>query len=1588
MRLIVQSIGSFRGMVRRTLGVTLILALALVVGILSSSALKPTPALAVLPDGMYAGPPNYNFEVGPKWIVGSATPSNYHFVGGSGSGWSKTGTGTANYSDGNTVVLNGSVQITMSTTYTLASTVDAILIRYKAGGTATVTVRDGSNILGGDDLSCVGCTSGAWVEKYLKVEDAARGVAVKIRIAQSSGTTEVDQVGVQYVAFPSWRGPDSGSGPGAQPRNEATNFMELDGIMNSSPFVIADSALEFDYAFPLSPGAVSLYLIRESDGASVASHSVTTGSTTWAHYRWSWLTNLVGTEVHLKMTTGAGNPVWVDNFETDSQQRADLEHHASIWAGDPVNTITGQFVHSHADVSIPGKGVQLEFSRSYHSMSATATDLGYGWRHSYSARLRIDSDSSVRVFYPSGGAAYFKYNSGTFTAPAYIHDTLVLNGNGTYTLTTASDLEVNFSSTGKLTSFVDRNGNATTISYDGSGHIDEVEDEGGRILDFTVDGSGRITEVADPLARTVEFEYDASGDLIEVTDVKGGITTYTYSNHRMTSLTDSNNHLQNESIYDDANRVVEQTDGNGNASCFYYGTPPTYSSAECTGVSPAPDPGQTIFVNGRGYETTYDFDTTFRTVSVTGHNGGVTSFEYDSEDNRTCVTDPNGNKTGFTYDGTGNLTGLIDAENTDAGCDLDTGADQWTFSYTGRNDPDLATDPLGRERDFIYDSNGNLTRVVREDDSDNIMMLTCFEYGNSDGQVTAVVESTNLTLPGSATDPCTGNKTTYEYDATGNLEAVTDPRFSGQMTPPQTVLDPDDGGRVLSVTDELSHVSSATYDDFNMPLAVSDDLGNTSSWTYDAKGNVETITDANREAVSTAESGADCGAAGTGDGSDDDSDTVVDDGCPNYIYTYENLDRLSEVVDALGNSTTYTYDENGNLKTVTSAIRQPVSAPETGANCANSTGDGDDDDSDTVVDDGCPSTIYSYDELDRFTSVFDALGRETTYDYDAASNLTERVDARGLITEYTPDALNRLEAIDYWNAAHTTNMGSVDYDYDEAGNRIEMIDTTGTTTYVPDPLNRLESVTFPGSVTVEYEYDEVGNRTKIVYPSTDEVDYTFDEGHRMETVTDWLSEQTVYTYDNAGRLDLAELANGVDTDYVYDDANRLTDLTNTAPGPTTVSDYTYTLDAMGNRTQMVDGAGTHAYEYDPLYRLTEVTYPGPTVDAYTYDDNGNRLTKDADDYTYDAADQLTLLEGVSYDYDDNGNQTDRGSDTFAYDHENRLVEAVTGAVTSTSEYNGDGLRMSLEADDGSPVMTDYIWDINQSLPVVLDDGANQYVYGFDLISATDALDDQVYYVHDGLGSVTALTDDTGAVTDTYSYDVFGALRSSTGSTANNWSFTGELSDQESGLYYLRARHYDPATGRFLGKDPLPIGNRYSYVGNNPATFIDPAGLHRWPCPWCPKPKDLVDTFNEAIEAGKSTLDAAADYFSDKGQDAFAVGVHCVEGPMSCGTDVAALALSLGCTGDRKTGDDGWIYYENSEGICNFMFWISDAACYTPGAISFCEIDDPEEDLVCHEFRHFQQSRERPVLDYWIYALGPGEEEAERLETSCDDDAKE
>jgi RHS repeat-associated protein len=254
--------------------------------------------------------------------------------------------------------------------------------------------------------------------------------------------------------------------------------------------------------------------------------------------------------------------------------------------------------------------------------------------------------------------------------------------------------------------------------------------------------------------------------------------------------------------------------------------------------------------------------------------------------------------------------------------------------------------------------------------------------------------------------------------------------------------------------------------------------------------------------------------------------------------------------------------------------------------------------------------------------------------------------------------------------------------------------------------------------------------------------------------------------------------------------------------------------------------------HDPT-SLTSVTAPTGTT-SYAYDPVGNRTTRTRTGtttitYTYDRADRIkTVVQGSSttYTMNANGNLTARGNDDFTYDQANRLKTAVVGGVTSSYGYDGDGKRASQTV---GGVTTRAVYDVGGGLPVLLDDGTRKYVWGLGLAYAVSGSTIEVYHT-DGLGSVRALTNGAGALIQTQATDEFGVLTGSVGSSGQPFGYTGEQRDA-TGLVYLRARMYDPATGRFVQRDPYPgrVENpsslhRYGYVQNNPINAADPSGL--------------------------------------------------------------------------------------------------------------------------------------------------------------------
>jgi RHS repeat-associated protein len=369
-----------------------------------------------------------------------------------------------------------------------------------------------------------------------------------------------------------------------------------------------------------------------------------------------------------------------------------------------------------------------------------------------------------------------------------------------------------------------------------------------------------------------------------------------------------------------------------------------------------------------------------------------------------------------------------------------------------------------------------------------------------------------------------------------------------------------------------------------------------------------------------------------------------------------------------------------------------------------------------------------------------------------------------------------------------------------------MMDATGTTSYAYDSLNRLTQITYPTGLTVGYTYNETGRITSIATPYAG-VAYSYDNANRLSSITLPNSQQVVYQYDAAGNLLQVEYPNGTAAAYAYDTRNRLTAMTNHAPANTVISTYAFTLDGVGNRTKI---------------DLNEPMMPSYNPETINY--------------TYSLGNILNTADGATYTHDANGNRTSKATGTnvtsYTYDSLNRLNQTSTTSRQIQYIYNGLGQRVG-KIDTG--VQTNYLIDPNGILPQVLSetDASNNllafYVYdGAGLVAKITPGNQYYFYHYDSLGSTIAITDNAGQVVNTYCYSPEGLVGAQE-TILNPFTYVGRFGvmAEGNGLYYMRARYYDPETGIFISKDPIGyLGglNLFTYVGGNPLNRIDPLGL--------------------------------------------------------------------------------------------------------------------------------------------------------------------
>ena len=499
-------------------------------------------------------------------------------------------------------------------------------------------------------------------------------------------------------------------------------------------------------------------------------------------------------------------------------------------------------------------------------------------------------------------------------------------------------------------------------------------------------------------------------------------------------------------------------------------------------------------------------------------------------------------------------------------------------------------------------------------------------------------------------------------------------------------------------------------------------------------------------------------------------------------------------------------------------------------------------------------TTFTYDILNRLvtrTGPLDDPANPTSFTYDLRDNLLTVTDRKGQVITNEYDDLSRLTQI-------STPDNVIDFTYDAVGNMLTVTDNDSSVARTYDGLNRVvtQQTLVAGIqpvVTLTNSYNAVGNRVSLTDTEGGLTQLAYDAVGRLVQLITPGAGTIDLGLDAAGRRSQIAFPNGVATDFEYDLNGRLSDVTHNI-GVTELAGFGYTYSAVGNILAIAEQTGTRDFTYDALQRLTAGGFAA-APESYAYDAVGNRTTSHLSaTHVTDSANRLTEDDAFTYTYDDNGNLTAKTDKVttdvtgYVYDAQNQLIQ-ITFPDLTTATYGYDGLNRRIEKDVAG-VITRYVYDGEDILLEY--DGTNtllaRYSHGpgRDRPLAMERGGLSFFYQADHQGSVRLVTDAAGFVVNGYEYDSYGNFEVVTEGVPNPYTYTGREQDPESGLYYYRARYYDPTTGRFINEDPISYAgldlNLYRYVSNNPVNGTDPGGL------WTkPAHNDLIDhTFNENL----------------------------------------------------------------------------------------------------------------------------------------------
>ena len=712
---------------------------------------------------------------------------------------------------------------------------------------------------------------------------------------------------------------------------------------------------------------------------------------------------------------------------------------------------------------------------------------------------------------------------------------------------------------------------------------------------------------------------------------------------------------------------------------------------------------------------------------------------------------------------------------------------------------------------YVEDSNGN--RITASYSSDRLSSLA-----HSSGQWLSI--SYNAAgLIQTITDSFSRSNS-YTYDA-ANQHLISVQTFRGQKTT-----------YAYRTGAELAYehaLASVTYTD-----------GSHQYYDYDSRGRVVAVfRDGNAERIEIGYD--DLGTVTITNANGDRSRTFYDHKgdvakteapcCYSRLSSFDDVHRLTRITDSEGRSQSFTFGANGAVASQTSAMGQIMhftyldaprglsSVTDARGNTSRYSFDSRGNPSGIIYPDNS-QTRFTHDAIGNLLSVTNRRGEEITYSYDAAGRVTRETRPNGQITESA---------------------------YDLRGNLLTVSNFQGVILFEYDTADNMTQVTYPNGRFLVFMYDAAGHRAKMIDHLGFTVNYAYDAVGRLSALTDGSNAPIVsYVYDAVGRLARKVNGNGTYTTFAYDSGGRVLQLINYAPTGSVNSRFDYGYDSSGRVSSISTLDGQWTYQYDSDDQLTRALFvsSGPAVPnqdlTYAYDPSGNRVKTiengSVTDYAANALNQYTSIGTTACAYDAEGNLVAQSGGlrdvSYQYDTKNRLVRVVAPEGTWEYEYDALGNRTGM-IHNGQ--RTEYLADPNGMHVVVGEfnaagDLVARYTYGLGLVACMGGAGGMAYYDFDAFGSTAGLTGDSGLNLNRYAYGPFGQELLSLETLRNPYKFVGGfgVSDDASGLLFMRARSYHRMMGRFCSEDPIGFAsgdlNLYRYVMNSPVTRIDPEGL--------------------------------------------------------------------------------------------------------------------------------------------------------------------